>query len=114
MDLDSFNEHLDGRALAYIKTLRRRLVESISGHADGTYLSRDWSRSNGFASFSCCGRKVSSSFLTLVGEISRLVIYDQPADHQRGGGASKLRDGNFDLFIEAQHAETDCLGTHRF
>ena len=81
MDSDSFNEHLDGRASAYVKTQKRRLVEATSGHTDDMYHSREWSRSNNFAFFPCCGRKVSSSFSNLVGEICRLMIYDQPAEH---------------------------------
>ena len=33
MDSDSLSEHLDGRALAFVKTLKRRLLEAIvNGH----------------------------------------------------------------------------------
>ena len=92
MDSASFKEHLDGRALAFIRALKRRLMEAMSGHTD------DKSHTNDSASVPCCGRKVSSSFLNFVGEICRLVIYDPPAALLRGGGGSKLRDGNFDLF----------------
>ena len=70
----------------------------MSGHTDDMYHSREWSRVTGAASFRCCGRKVSASFSTLVGEICRLVKYNQPVERQRGGGGSKFRDGNFDLF----------------
>ena len=81
MDSDSFNDHLDRRALVFMKTQERRLMEGMSGHTDDMYLSREWSRSEGFVSFPCCGRNVSSSFSNLVGEICRPVIYDQPAQH---------------------------------
>ena len=80
MDSDSLNEHLDGRALACMKTLKRRLMEAMSGHTDDMYHAREWSRTNDSASFPCCGHEVSSSFSNLVGEICRLVIYDQPAE----------------------------------
>ena len=64
-----------------VKTLKRRLMEAISAHTDDMYLSREWSRSNGFVSLPCCGREVSSSFSSLVCEICRRVMYDQPAEH---------------------------------
>ena len=56
-------------------------MEAMSGHTDDMYLSREWSRSDGFVSFPCCGRNVSFSVSNLVGEICRPVIYDQPAEH---------------------------------
>ena len=56
-------------------------MEAMGGHTDGMNHSREWSRSKDFASLPCCGREVSSSFSNLVGEICRLVIYDQPAEH---------------------------------
>ena len=34
MESASFNEHLDGRALAFVETLKRRLMEAMSGHTD--------------------------------------------------------------------------------
>ena len=80
MDSDSFNEHLDGRVWAFMKTLIRRLMEAMGGHTDDMYHSREVSRTNDSAFFPCCGREVSSSFSNLVGEICRLVIYDQPAE----------------------------------
>ena len=80
MDSISLNEHLDGRALAFMKTLKRRITEAMSGHTDDVYLSREWSRTNDSASFPCCGRKVSACFSNLVGEICRLVMYDQSAE----------------------------------
>ena len=81
MDSDSFNEHIDRRALVFMKTLEQRHMEAMSGHTDDMYLSREWSRSDGFVAFPCCGRDVISSFSNLVGEICRPVIYDQPAQH---------------------------------
>ena len=80
MDPDSFNEHLDGRALAFMKTLKRRLMEAMSGHTDDMYHSREWSRLKDSASLPCCGRTASSSSSNFVGEIYRLVICDQPAE----------------------------------
>ena len=80
MDSGSLNEHLNGRAVAFMKTLRRRLMEVMSGHTDDMYLSREWSRTYDSAAFPCCGRKVSSSFLRLLGEICRLVMCDHPAE----------------------------------
>ena len=56
-------------------------MEAMGGHADGMNHSREGSRSEDFASLPCSGREVSSSFSTLVVEICRLVIYDQPAEH---------------------------------
>ena len=37
MDPDSLDEHLDGRALPFVKTLERRLMEAMSGHPDDMY-----------------------------------------------------------------------------
>ena len=38
MDSDSLDEHFDGRPLAFMKTLRRRLMEVMSGHTDDMYI----------------------------------------------------------------------------
>ena len=76
---------------------RWRLTETVRSHMGDTYRGREWSRFTDVASFPCCGRKVSSSFSNLVGEISRRMKYDQPPELQRGGGGPKLRDGSFDL-----------------
>ena len=46
MDSDSLNERLDGRALAFVKTLKRRLMEAVSGHTDEMYRSREGPRTN--------------------------------------------------------------------
>ena len=88
MDWNLFNEHFNGRAFAFMKTLmtcRRTFFEKNS--------SVMLSCANDSASFTC-----RFSFSNLVGEICRSVIFDQPAEHQREGSGSKLRDGNFDLF----------------
>ena len=74
-------------------------MEAMSGRTDDKYHSREWSRTtNDVTSFPCYGREASASVSNLVGEICRLVIYDQPAEQKHGGGGSKLRDGKFDLF----------------
>ena len=52
MDSDSLNERLDGRALAFMQTLKRRLMEAVSGHTDDMYHSREWSRTGDSASSS--------------------------------------------------------------
>ena len=65
MDSDSINEHLDGGALAFLKILKRRLMEAKSGHTDDMYHSREWSRTDDSAFFPCCGRTASSSFSRL-------------------------------------------------
>ena len=80
MDADSFNEHLDARALAFIKNAETAAYGSHEWHTGDTYHSPEWSRSNDVASFPCCGRKVSSSFSSLVGKICRLLMDDQPAE----------------------------------
>ena len=104
MDSDSFNDRLDRRALVFMKTL--------SGHTDDMYLSREWSRSDGFVSFPCCGRNVSCSFSNLVGEICRPVIYDhnQPSINVEEVAPNSVM-ATFIYFLEAQHADRDCEGT---
>ena len=37
----SFFEHLDGRAMAFMGPLKRRLMEAMSSHTDDMYLSRE-------------------------------------------------------------------------
>ena len=68
-------------------------MEAMGGHTDGMNHSREWSRSEDVASLPCCAREVTSSFSNLVGEICRLVIYDQPVS------------------FEDQHADRDCEGS---
>ena len=46
MDLDSLDEHLDGRALALMKTLKQWLMEAKSRHTDDMYHSRVMSSSS--------------------------------------------------------------------
>ena len=60
---------------------RWRLTEAVRCHMGDTYRGRERSRFTYDASFPCWGRKASSSFSNVVGEICRLVIYDQPAEH---------------------------------
>ena len=90
MDSDSPTEHLDGRALAFINA-ECRLMEAKSGHTEG-------SRTNDSASFPCCGRTASSFSSRLVDDSCLPGIRDRPVSHRRGGGGSKLRDSNIDLF----------------
>ena len=77
MDSDSFNENLDGRALAFMKTLKRRLMEAKSGHTDDMYHSREWSRTDDSVSFPCSGRTASSSSSRLVDDSCLPGIRDQ-------------------------------------
>ena len=60
---------------------RWRLTEAVRTHMGDTYRGREWSRFTDVASLPCRGRKVSSSFSNLVGEIHLSVKHDQPAEH---------------------------------
>ena len=44
MDSDSFNEHLNGRALAFVKNAKRQHMKAMGGHVDGMNHSRELSR----------------------------------------------------------------------
>ena len=88
MDSDSLNELFDGRAPAFMKALKWRLMEAMSGHTDDKYHSREerlcllsllWSY--GEFLFLQIGRRCLSSW-----------------DTRSTSLGSKLRDGNFDLF----------------
>ena len=81
MDSDSLDEHFDARALAFVKTLKRRLMEAKSGHTDDMYHSREWSRTDDSASFPCCGRAASSFSSRLVDDSCLPGIRDRPASH---------------------------------
>ena len=67
-------------------------------HIGDTHHRREWSRVTGATFFLCGGHTVSSSSLRLVDDVCRHGIRDRPAEHKRGGGGSKLRDGNSDPF----------------
>ena len=70
--------------------------DSLGG--DDMYHSREWSRTDDSAYFPCCVRTASSSSSRLVDDACLPETRDRPVSHWHGGGGSKLRDGNFDLF----------------
>ena len=81
MDSDSLDGHLDERSLAFMKTLKQRLMEAKSGDPDDMCHSRE-SCANDYTSFPSCGREVSSLPLSrLVGDVCRLWIRDRPVSH---------------------------------